>query len=172
MFQTRYLYFFSPPPELPYHTISTRSNGRRWFPRWEVVPLYVFTSGRVSQQKSQREEDMWKAQLLMHCGIYLNAGPTCLTRRGRNQVLSIVPVSRELFSQHSLKKIFLQISVWNLDLVPNLGCGWEGDAPDFALDISKQFFSFASSMDIFMQEDDTITQHAKAFPADNFTMAQ
>ncbi|GBN87002.1 hypothetical protein AVEN_145050-1 [Araneus ventricosus] len=68
MFQTRYLYFFSPPPELPYHTNSTRSNGRRWFPRWEVAPLYVFTSGRVSQQKGQREEDMWSAQLLMHGG--------------------------------------------------------------------------------------------------------
>ncbi|GBO36781.1 hypothetical protein AVEN_253279-1, partial [Araneus ventricosus] len=45
-------------------------------------------------------------------------------------------------------------------------------APDFPLELLQRFLSFASSMGIVMQEDDTITQHARAFASDGFTMAQ
>ncbi|GBO14148.1 hypothetical protein AVEN_51682-1 [Araneus ventricosus] len=43
--------------------------------------------------------------------------------------------------------------------MPNLGC--RRVASDFPLELSLQFLSFASSMGIVMQEDDTITQHAR-----------
>ncbi|GBM85202.1 hypothetical protein AVEN_220096-1 [Araneus ventricosus] len=36
-------------------------------------------------------------------------------------------------------------------------------APDFPLEPSQHFLSFASSMGIVIQEDDTITQNARAF---------
>ncbi|GBL75338.1 hypothetical protein AVEN_194546-1 [Araneus ventricosus] len=45
-------------------------------------------------------------------------------------------------------------------------------APDFPLQLLQQFFSFASSMAIVIQEDDTIAQHAKAFVSDGFTITQ
>ncbi|GBM85974.1 hypothetical protein AVEN_43520-1 [Araneus ventricosus] len=44
--------------------------------------------------------------------------------------------------------------------VPNLGNRLE--APVFPPELSQQFLSFASIMGIVMQEDDTITQHARA----------
>ncbi|GBM88753.1 hypothetical protein AVEN_173250-1, partial [Araneus ventricosus] len=44
--------------------------------------------------------------------------------------------------------------------------------PDFPFELLQQFLSFASSMGIVMQEDDTTTQHASAFASDGFTMAQ
>ncbi|GBM42051.1 hypothetical protein AVEN_30405-1 [Araneus ventricosus] len=47
---------------------------------------------------------------------------------------------------------------------------WEV-TPDFSLELSQQILSFASSMGIVMQEDDTITQLATAFASDGFTMA-
>ncbi|GBN31661.1 hypothetical protein AVEN_97393-1 [Araneus ventricosus] len=103
-------------------------------------------------------------------GIYLNAGPTCLARLGRNQVPAHLASSRQLFSQHSLKRTLFQISVWNPDWVPNLG--FIGVALDFPLEVLHQFLSFESSMNIVMQEDDTITQHARAFASDGFSMAQ
>ncbi|GBM25631.1 hypothetical protein AVEN_10281-1, partial [Araneus ventricosus] len=43
----------------------------------------------------------------------------------------------------------------NPDWVPNLGC--MEVATDFLLELLQQFLSFVSSMDIVMQEDDTIT---------------
>ncbi|GBM93730.1 hypothetical protein AVEN_163464-1 [Araneus ventricosus] len=59
-------------------------------------------------------------------------------------------------------------------LEPRLGAGLgcRGVAPDFPLELSQQFLSFASSMGIAMQEDDAITQHARAFASDGFMMAQ
>ncbi|GBO40279.1 hypothetical protein AVEN_33380-1 [Araneus ventricosus] len=42
-----------------------------------------------------------------------------------------------------------------------------GVAPDFPLELVQQFFfSFASNLGIVMQEDDTITQHGKAFSSE------
>ncbi|GBM33217.1 hypothetical protein AVEN_28210-1 [Araneus ventricosus] len=81
----------------------------------------------------------------------------------------VQPVLDWLFSHQSLKKTLFQISAWNPDWVPNLGC--REMAPDFPLELSQLFLSFASSMDIAMQEDDTITQYARAFTSDNFTMS-
>ncbi|GBO35332.1 hypothetical protein AVEN_85792-1 [Araneus ventricosus] len=78
--------------------------------------------------------------------------------------------SRQLFSRHSLKRTVFQINVWNPDWVPNLGCS--GVAPEFPLELLQQFLSFASSMGIVKQEDGTITQHAKSFVSENFTMAR
>ncbi|GBL80700.1 hypothetical protein AVEN_206333-1 [Araneus ventricosus] len=78
--------------------------------------------------------------------------------------------SRQLFSHHSLKRILFQISVWSPDWVLNLGC--RTVAPYFLLELLQQFSSFASSMGIAMQEDDTITQHARAFASDGFKMAE
>ncbi|GBO41633.1 hypothetical protein AVEN_169180-1 [Araneus ventricosus] len=57
------------------------------------------------------------------------------------------------------------------NLVP-LGYMGDGVSPDFPLELLRQFLSFATSMDIAMHEDDTITQHARAFASDGFTMAQ
>ncbi|GBM39144.1 hypothetical protein AVEN_59860-1 [Araneus ventricosus] len=47
-------------------------------------------------------------------------------------------------------------------------------ASDFPLELSQQFLNFASSMEpgIDMQKDDAITQHARAFASNGFTMAQ
>ncbi|GBN84951.1 hypothetical protein AVEN_169599-1 [Araneus ventricosus] len=45
-------------------------------------------------------------------------------------------------------------------------------ASDFPLELLQKFLSLASSMGIVMQEDDTITQHARAFASDGFTMAK
>ncbi|GBN05107.1 hypothetical protein AVEN_219644-1 [Araneus ventricosus] len=39
----------------------------------------------------------------------------------------------------------------------------------FSLELLQQFISFASSMAIVMQEDDTITKHAMAFAADGYS---
>ncbi|GBN34768.1 hypothetical protein AVEN_209526-1 [Araneus ventricosus] len=59
-------------------------------------------------------------------------------------------------------------------LEPRLGAesGLQGVTPDFPLELSQQFLSFASSVGISTQEDETITQHARAFASVNFTMAQ
>ncbi|GBN59789.1 hypothetical protein AVEN_153835-1 [Araneus ventricosus] len=56
----------------------------------------------------------------------------------------------------------------NSHWVPNLGC--MGVAPDFPLELLQKFLSFVSSMgpSIVIQEDDTITQHARAFASDGF----
>ncbi|GBN44521.1 hypothetical protein AVEN_188529-1 [Araneus ventricosus] len=78
--------------------------------------------------------------------------------------------SRQLYSQHSLKRTLFQISVWNPDWVPNLGC--RGLVPDFPFELSQQFLSFASIMDMIMQEDVTITQHTRAFASVNFLVAK
>ncbi|GBM46402.1 hypothetical protein AVEN_73877-1 [Araneus ventricosus] len=43
--------------------------------------------------------------------------------------------------------------------------------PDFPLELLQQFLSFASNMVIGTQEDG-LTQHARAFPSDSFTVAQ
>ncbi|GBN60422.1 hypothetical protein AVEN_241961-1 [Araneus ventricosus] len=56
-----------------------------------------------------------------------------------------------------------------------IGCRiWavSGVAPDFTLELLQQFLSFASSMGIVMQDDDTITQQAITFMAVGFTIAQ
>ncbi|GBO26449.1 hypothetical protein AVEN_121271-1 [Araneus ventricosus] len=82
-----------------------------------------------------------------------------------NQVHS----SRQLISHHCLKKTLFQISVWNPDWVPNLGCM---GCSRHTLELSQQFLSFASSMGIVMQEDDTITQHGRVFVSDGLTMVQ
>ncbi|GBN03147.1 hypothetical protein AVEN_78165-1 [Araneus ventricosus] len=59
-------------------------------------------------------------------------------------------------------------------LEPRLGTksGLYAGAPDFLLELLQQSLSFASSMGIVIQEDDNITQHARAFASDGFTMAQ
>ncbi|GBN08770.1 hypothetical protein AVEN_141859-1 [Araneus ventricosus] len=59
-------------------------------------------------------------------------------------------------------------------LKPILGAksGLYGMTADFSLEILQQFFSFESSMGVVMKEDDTITQHARAFVSDGFTMPQ
>ncbi|GBM86470.1 hypothetical protein AVEN_137675-1 [Araneus ventricosus] len=44
--------------------------------------------------------------------------------------------------------------------------GWA----DFPLALLQEFLSFASSMDNAMQKDHTMTQHARAFALDGFTM--
>ncbi|GBN38907.1 hypothetical protein AVEN_116568-1 [Araneus ventricosus] len=62
-----------------------------------------------------------------------------------------------------------QISVCNPDWMTNLVC--RGVVQDFSLELSQQFLNFVSSMGIVMQEDDTITQHTRAFALDNLTMA-
>ncbi|GBO37582.1 hypothetical protein AVEN_170124-1 [Araneus ventricosus] len=56
------------------------------------------------------------------------------------------------------------------DWVPNQDC--LEVAPDFPLELLQQLLSFPNSMSVVMQEDDTITQHARAFASDNFTMPQ
>ncbi|GBL92683.1 hypothetical protein AVEN_119082-1 [Araneus ventricosus] len=77
--------------------------------------------------------------------------------------------SRIVFTSHSEE---------NLDpdkyLEPRLGAESEmlGVAPNFPLELLQQLLSFASGMGIVMQEDDTITQYARAFTSDNFMMAQ
>ncbi|GBN40970.1 hypothetical protein AVEN_249500-1, partial [Araneus ventricosus] len=72
-------------------------------------------------------------------------------------------------STSQLKRTLLQINVWNRDWVPNLGT--MGVALDFPTELLQQFLSFASIMGTVMQEDNTITQHARAFASDGFTMA-
>ncbi|GBM67186.1 hypothetical protein AVEN_114334-1 [Araneus ventricosus] len=42
----------------------------------------------------------------------------------------------------------------------------------FPLELLQQFLSFASSMGIGMQEDDTITQHVRVFASDGSAMTQ
>ncbi|GBO20146.1 hypothetical protein AVEN_35899-1 [Araneus ventricosus] len=96
----------------------------------------------------------------IYLGIYFNPGPTCLTRLDRNHV----PLSQfwaTVFTSLS-EDNSVQISVWNPNWVPYLGYMGRG---------SRIPLSFASSMGIFMQEDDTITQ-ARVFASDGFTMAQ
>ncbi|GBM95552.1 hypothetical protein AVEN_249944-1 [Araneus ventricosus] len=114
--------------------------------------------------------DLFFTHLRIHLGIYLNAGPICLTRLAEITSCPLSQFSATVFSSLSLKTTLFHISVWNPDWVPNLGC--MGLAPDFSLELSQQFLSFASSMGIVMQEDDTITQHVRAFASDGFTMAQ
>ncbi|GBM53844.1 hypothetical protein AVEN_261230-1 [Araneus ventricosus] len=96
-------------------------------------------------------------------GYVLIVGPTCLTRLGRNHALSTEPVlDVNLVPDKCLEpRLDAKSGLWGV-----------GVAPDFPLELSQQFLSFASSMGIVMQEDDTITQHARAFASDNFTMAQ
>ncbi|GBL76354.1 hypothetical protein AVEN_217147-1 [Araneus ventricosus] len=69
-----------------------------------------------------------------------------------------------------LATVFTSLSEENQDWVTNLGC--IGEAPDFPHELLQLFLSFASSMGIVMQEDEIITQHARAFMSDYFTMAQ
>ncbi|GBM25969.1 hypothetical protein AVEN_223105-1 [Araneus ventricosus] len=64
----------------------------------------------------------WAQDDIQDNGVYLKAGPTSLTRIGRNLVCS----PRHLFPHHCLKGTLFQISVWNSDWVPNLGCMWVG----------------------------------------------
>ncbi|GBN83200.1 hypothetical protein AVEN_114519-1 [Araneus ventricosus] len=40
------------------------------------------------------------------------------------------------------------------------------------LELLNQFLSFASGMGVAMQENDTLTQHARAFAPDGLTMAK
>ncbi|GBM11855.1 hypothetical protein AVEN_26778-1 [Araneus ventricosus] len=46
-----------------------------------------------------------------------------------------------------------------------------GFAPDLPHELLKQFLSFANRMGIAMQEDDTVTQHARPFALNGFMMA-
>ncbi|GBM68308.1 hypothetical protein AVEN_245402-1 [Araneus ventricosus] len=71
-----------------------------------------------------------------------------------------------MFSHYCLKRTLFQISIWNPDWMPN----WL--APDFPPEHFQQFLSFVRNMGFIIQEDDTITQHARAFASDGFTMAQ
>ncbi|GBN66355.1 hypothetical protein AVEN_232621-1 [Araneus ventricosus] len=50
--------------------------------------------------------------------------------------------------------VLKEISILNPDWKPNLGC--IGVAPDFPLELSQQFLTFASSIDIVMPDDDTM----------------
>ncbi|GBO40965.1 hypothetical protein AVEN_156654-1, partial [Araneus ventricosus] len=55
-------------------------------------------------------------------------------------------------------------------LEPRLGAKSGLRAPDFPFELMQQFLSFEISMGIVIQEDVTITQHARAFESDGFTM--
>ncbi|GBN05023.1 hypothetical protein AVEN_196673-1 [Araneus ventricosus] len=59
------------------------------------LPLYA---SNVVQDSEKEAYDL-------EIRIYLNAGPTCLTRLGRNHVLSIEPVLRQPFSHHSVENL-------------------------------------------------------------------
>ncbi|GBN34523.1 hypothetical protein AVEN_223260-1 [Araneus ventricosus] len=71
-------------------------------------------------------------------GIYLKAGPTCLTRFGGNHVSALRAISRKLFSHHCMKKALFQV---NKCSEPRLGgkSGLMGVAPDFPLELLQQF---------------------------------
>ncbi|GBO20274.1 hypothetical protein AVEN_152630-1 [Araneus ventricosus] len=83
---------------------------------------------------------------------------------------SVIHKSRLCLLSQFSAAVFTSWFEENQDWVTNLGC--IGEAPDFPLELLQQFLSFASSMGIVMQEDGIITQHARAFMSDNFTMAQ
>ncbi|GBM92890.1 hypothetical protein AVEN_205219-1 [Araneus ventricosus] len=59
------------------------------------------------------EQNKRKDLKKVYRGIYLNAGPTCLSRLDRNHVPAHRASSRKLFSYHSLKGTLFQTSVWN-----------------------------------------------------------
>ncbi|GBM58050.1 hypothetical protein AVEN_222817-1, partial [Araneus ventricosus] len=47
-----------------------------------------------------------------------------------------------------------------------------GVTPHLPLELLQQSLSFAGSIGIVLQEDDTITQYASAFASEDFTVAQ
>ncbi|GBN64387.1 hypothetical protein AVEN_129915-1 [Araneus ventricosus] len=47
----------------------------------------------------------------IYLDVYLNSGPTCLTRFGRNHVPARCASSGQLFSHHCLKRTLFQITV-------------------------------------------------------------
>ncbi|GBM81952.1 hypothetical protein AVEN_4102-1 [Araneus ventricosus] len=100
--------------------------------------------------------------------IYLNAGPSWLTWLGRNHVPAQSQFSVAAFTSFSEEMLII---FWNRDWMGAKFGLYGRSAPDFPLELLKQFLSFASSMGIAMQEH-TITQHARAFASDGFTMAQ
>ncbi|GBM45802.1 hypothetical protein AVEN_55560-1 [Araneus ventricosus] len=89
-------------------------------------------------------------------GIYLNAGPTCFTRLGRNQSCPLSQFSTTVFTSLSEENL-----IPDKCLEPKLDAesGMQGVTPDFPLELSQQFLSFAHSMGLVMQEDDTLTEH-------------
>ncbi|GBN11129.1 hypothetical protein AVEN_46633-1 [Araneus ventricosus] len=72
-----------------------------------------------------------------------------------------------MFSHHCLKRTLFQISVpsisenGNSHWVPNLDCMWV--ALYFPLELLQEFLT-----GIVMQEDDTITEHARTFASNGF----
>ncbi|GBO25377.1 hypothetical protein AVEN_92842-1, partial [Araneus ventricosus] len=85
------------------------------------------------------------------------------------------PCLSSQFSGAVFTSLFKDNLVPDKCLEPRLGAKsrlYRGVALDFLLELLQQFLSFASNMGIVMLADDTITQHARAFASDGFTMAQ
>ncbi|GBN95170.1 hypothetical protein AVEN_139775-1 [Araneus ventricosus] len=85
--------------------------------------------------------------------------------------LPIEPVLGSCF-HITIKENHVPDKCLELRLGAKFGLYGGGVAPNFSLELLQQFLNFASSMGIDMQEDGIITQHARAFALDGFTMAQ